>query len=68
LLLPIPNFPAALSVFLSVAILLLFPFVGYLTDVSQAEQISAPAQDVFFWNQIIESDQSFLPALVLSNP
>jgi hypothetical protein len=54
--------------FLSVAILCFFLFVGCLVDVSRAEQQLTPAQDVFFWNQVIESDQFFLFALLLSNP
>jgi hypothetical protein len=54
--------------FFAVAILLLFLFVGCLINVSHAEQISTPAQDVFFWDQVIESDQFILLALLLSSP
>jgi hypothetical protein len=49
------------------AILVLFLFVGCLVNVS-AEEILTPAEDIFFWNQVIESDQFFLFALMLLNP
>ena len=41
--------------------------MGYWLCVSSAEQYFTTTQDVALWDQVVQADQFFLFALVLSN-